>query len=375
MAMKRVRHGPQIAAAAASLLVLTSLPALAEDQGNYFSVGGGYTIQETSHFSGPIDMRTKFNSGFGARAAIGHDFGMIRLEGEFGYRFNRAKSIAVTNAGGLAGVASGPATGSVRAMSYLVNAILDLDFGGKVTPYLGVGIGPTHLRLRNIAAGGAVTGATSDDAFSVQGIAGLAYQLSDRLDLTLDYRYLNAIGDIQMKDSLGRNFKAPYRNHAIMAGLIFRFGGKKAPAAEPVAQPAPPPPPPPAAEQAPPPPPPPPAPAPEKPSPQMFLVFFDFDSSAITAQGRQVIDQAVEAAKSNGSNMVIAIGYADRAGTETYNLALSKRRAEAVRKALVAQGVDDGKISIMAKGEADPLVPTPDGVREPQNRRVEIDIQ
>lgn len=106
----------------------------------------------------------------------------------------------------------------------------------------------------------------------------------------------------------------------------------------------------------------------------MFLVFFDFDSSAITAQGRQVIDQAVEAAKSNGSNMVIAIGYADRAGTETYNLALSKRRAEAVRKALVAQGVDDGKISIMAKGEADPLVPTPDGVREPQNRRVEIDI-
>jgi outer membrane protein OmpA-like peptidoglycan-associated protein len=162
-----------------------------------------------------------------------------------------------------------------------------------------------------------------------------------------------------------------------MAGFLFRFGGKKEPAAQPVAQSAPPPPPPPAAEEqpAPPPPPPAPAPAPEKAAPPTFLVFFDFDSSTITDQGQQVIDQAVEAAKSYGAAKVIAIGYADRAGTESYNLALSKRRAEAVRKALVSQGIDDGTISVMAKGEADPLVPTPDGVREPQNRRVEIDIE
>ncbi len=377
MARRRFEHRPKIAAIATSLLMLTSLPALAEDQGNYAWLGGGFTIQDSSHFTGPINMRAAFSDGFGVHASIGHDFGMFRLEGELGYRFNRAKGMTVTNAGGLTGVASGPATGSVKANSYMVNAIMDLPFGDKVKPYIGVGLGPTHLRFKNITAGGPVTGATSDDAFSVQAIAGLAYEIANRVDFTIDYRYLNAVGDITLRDALGRNFGATYHNHAVMAGFLFRFGGKKEPAAQPVAQSAPPPPPPPAAEEqpAPPPPPPAPAPAPEKAAPPTFLVFFDFDSSTITDQGQQVIDQAVEAAKSYGAAKVIAIGYADRAGTESYNLALSKRRAEAVRKALVSQGIDDGTISVMAKGEADPLVPTPDGVREPQNRRVEIDIE
>lgn len=377
MARKRLEYGLRNVAIATSLLVLTTSPVWAQDQGNYFSIGGGLSIQEDSHFRDLIDMRPSFSSGAGVRAALGHDWGAFRLEGEIGYRRNNASNVNVTTAAGLPGVVSGPASGSVRATSYLANLLWDLDFGGKVTPYIGGGAGLVHVSYHNINAGGPITNGTSDDSLGLQGIVGLAYALSDRVDFTLDYRYLYAADaqSLKVNDALGRTFTAGYHNHMIMAGFTFRFGGKSTPPpAQPAAEPAPPPAPPPAAEQAPPPPPPAPAPE-EKKAPPAFLVFFDFDSAAITAQGQQVIDQAVAAAKDYGAAKLIVIGYADRAGTDKYNLALSKRRAEAVHKVLVGEGIEDSKISIEAKGESDPLVPTPDGVREPQNRRVEINIQ
>ena len=68
----------------------------------------------------------------------------------------------------------------------------------------------------------------------------------------------------------------------------------------------------------------------------------------------------------------MATGHADRSGTVKYNLGLSKRRAEAVKKALVQLGITSNEIATVWKGEAEPLVQTKDGVREPQNRRVEI---
>ena len=65
-------------------------------------------------------------------------------------------------------------------------------------------------------------------------------------------------------------------------------------------------------------------------------------------------------------------GHADRSGTPAYNQRLSQRRADAVAAELVARGVSRSEISVTAYGESRPLVPTADGVREPQNRRVEI---
>ncbi len=65
-------------------------------------------------------------------------------------------------------------------------------------------------------------------------------------------------------------------------------------------------------------------------------------------------------------------GHADRSGSDAYNLRLSQRRADAVAAELVRQGVNRNDIGIQAFGESRPLVPTADGVREPQNRRVEI---
>ena len=124
--------------------------------------------------------------------------------------------------------------------------------------------------------------------------------------------------------------------------------------------------------------PPPPATAPPAPPPaavapqkQVFIVFFEFDKSSLTADGRKVVDAAAAAFKSGKSGVAIA-GYTDLSGTQRYNLALSKRRADTVKQALVRDGVPASAIDEKWFGKQNPRVPTADGVREPQNRRVEI---
>jgi OOP family OmpA-OmpF porin len=120
---------------------------------------------------------------------------------------------------------------------------------------------------------------------------------------------------------------------------------------------------------------PPPVAAATPPREQSFLVFFDFDKSTITPEGQQVIQRAVDTYRRTGSApRIVATGHADRAGAPDYNMSLSDRRAVAVRQALVSAGIPDTAINTQAKGETQPLVPTPDGEREPQNRRVEIAI-
>ena len=66
------------------------------------------------------------------------------------------------------------------------------------------------------------------------------------------------------------------------------------------------------------------------------------------------------------------IGHTDASGPAAYNLTLSRRRAEAVKKALVTKGLESRLIVVKAAGEAKPLEETEDGASEPQNRRVEV---
>jgi OOP family OmpA-OmpF porin len=116
-----------------------------------------------------------------------------------------------------------------------------------------------------------------------------------------------------------------------------------------------------------------PAPAPVPPSPvRNYLVFFDFDRSNITADAQRVIEQAASAAKAGNVSRLQLTGHTDRSGSDAYNMALSTRRGEAVKQALVRLGIPAGSIVVISRGESQPLVPTADGVREPQNRRVEI---
>ena len=103
-----------------------------------------------------------------------------------------------------------------------------------------------------------------------------------------------------------------------------------------------------------------------------FMVFFDWDKSNLTDRAQVTIKQAAAAYKAKGGAQITATGHTDRSGSETYNMALSLRRANSVKDALVSEGVKASDISVVGVGEAQPLVPTPDGVREAQNRRVQI---
>jgi DNA-binding beta-propeller fold protein YncE len=103
-----------------------------------------------------------------------------------------------------------------------------------------------------------------------------------------------------------------------------------------------------------------------------FTVYFGFNQATLTAEARKVIAEAIAYSKQHGTAHIQVNGYTDLAGTAHYNLGLSKRRADAVRVALVAGGVAKSRISETAYGESNPAVPTPDGVREPRNRRAVI---
>lgn len=104
----------------------------------------------------------------------------------------------------------------------------------------------------------------------------------------------------------------------------------------------------------------------------VYLVFFAWDRADLTPTAEQVLDGVAKAALEGRPQRVLVDGHADRSGPESYNLALSQRRAEVVAAALRARGVPGDAMSLQAFGETRPRVPTADGVREPQNRRVEI---
>ena len=103
-----------------------------------------------------------------------------------------------------------------------------------------------------------------------------------------------------------------------------------------------------------------------------YMVFFDFDRAIVTDTAASTIRQAANDAKSGRATRLNVTGHADRAGGDDYNMALSLRRANAVKDVLVREGIPAAQIAVVGRGESQPLIQTADGVREPQNRRVEI---
>ena len=89
---------------------------------------------------------------------------------------------------------------------------------------------------------------------------------------------------------------------------------------------------------------------------ETFIVYFDWDSDAVDRSGDRVIDEAVTAANSLGIADFSITGHADRSGSDDYNLNLSLRRADNVKAALIARGVDEAGISVAGRGEAEPAI-------------------
>jgi OmpA-OmpF porin, OOP family len=127
----------------------------------------------------------------------------------------------------------------------------------------------------------------------------------------------------------------------------------------------------------PPPPPPPPAPAPVAVAapctiklPQVF--YFEWDVDRPPAEAADVAAATAQQMQACGWRDLKVSGHADKSGSDTYNAALSERRARNVADLLVGAGVGAGVVTVEAFGETMPAVDTPDGVREPLNRRVEV---
>lgn len=344
------------AAIACCALAVLAQPASAQQQpvtGPYVSLGGGAQwLRNSKTTAPPISNTYEFKTGWAAIGAAGYGLGNgFRVEGEFGYRTS-----------GVDKSRSGPATGKVNAYDLMVNGLYDFNVGWPVTPYVGLGLGAARVNYDSVTvpnAGRTIDGSAYE--FAYQGIAGVAYAINQNLKLDVGYRYFGT-ADAYIKDSAGATERAQYRDHTVLVSLRWEFG-------------APPPPPPvqPAAVTPPPPPPVQAAPAPQ--IQRSYLVFFDFDKSNVSPEAERVIQQAATNAKEGHVSRIQATGHADRAGPESYNMALSIRRANAVKAALVREGIPESDIVVIGKGETQPLVPTPDGVREPQNRRVEILLQ
>jgi OOP family OmpA-OmpF porin len=119
-----------------------------------------------------------------------------------------------------------------------------------------------------------------------------------------------------------------------------------------------------------------PAPPPPPPPPPMaakvFTVYFAWNRSWVGPQGMAILKQAALTFSAGGVVTVQVTGYTDRSGSPAYNQRLSVRRARHVAHILAHMGVPWRSMSVAGRGENDNAVPTPDGVREPRNRRVTV---
>jgi peptidoglycan-associated lipoprotein len=102
------------------------------------------------------------------------------------------------------------------------------------------------------------------------------------------------------------------------------------------------------------------------------LVYFDFDSAEIRPEFVAVIGAHAKAIARNASIRVRLEGHTDERGSPEYNIGLGERRAQAVRRALMLQGVAEGQIATVSYGEERPAVPGQGEEAWAKNRRVEF---
>jgi OOP family OmpA-OmpF porin len=245
-----------------------------------------------------------------------------------------------------------------------------LQWLGTVRGRVGYALGPILPYLHGGFAYGNVKAAASDPtsvpAFSTSGAkihpgwtvgAGAEYLITPMIGAKLEYNYVD-LGSSQSLNTPAVINKIDLTSHIVRVGLNWHFGAPApAPAPMPAVAPTP-------------------APGPAQPAvapttKKVFLVFFDFDKATLTPDGMRVVDEAAAATK-NGTSRIELTGYTDLSGSPKYNLALSKKRAEAVQAYLQKKGLPANQIGVSWRGKENPRVPTADGVRELQNRRVEI---
>ena len=337
--------------------------------GLYIGAGGGVNFMQKEQVTVPVVAgqsavgSTAFDHGYVALGSVGWGFGNgLRLELEGNYRHNRFDT-----PNGTASVSSG---GTEKKYGAMFNALFDLDVGSPyVFPYFGGGVGYGRVEQRSRASfnspflpSESVTTRLYEGSFAYQAIGGASFPIPGvvGLSLTAEYRFYALAGDRTGQTTLtgvpgipttvsSFRTKSDY-NHDLMIGIRYAFNVAPPPVA--------------AA----------PAPAPVT-AARTYLVFFDWDRADLTDRARQIIAEAANASQRVAVTRIEVSGNTDTSGTARYNLGLSERRARTVAAELVRLGVPRAAITTQGYGSSRPLVATGPGVREPQNRRVEIVLQ
>ena len=325
--------------------------AAAPIDGLYVGLGAGINIMQNEKITAN-GQSGSLSTKLGPVVVLGLGYGFgngFRAEVEGNYRSNSANSVS-----GIAGVTG--VSGTEQKYGVMVNALYDFDVAPWISPYIGAGVGyqASNWQGFSFAAGGGSTGVSgTKGSFAYQGIAGAALPIDGvpGLAVTAEYRFMGLAGN--------RGYSAPgvnisstdNYNHSVLLGVRYAFGAPAAPMA-PIAVPAQ------KAEMA-----------------RKYMVFFDWDKANLSERARGTIKDAATNSTKTAYTKIDVDGNADTTGTAAYNKALSMRRAQSVAAELVKDGVPKAAIAITASGDTHLLVATGPGVREPQNRRVEINIR
>jgi OmpA-OmpF porin, OOP family len=326
--------------------------------------------------------KARFDTGVAAVVSVGYGLGNgLRVELEGNYRSNKYNRVGAGSQvnGSVIGFSS--AGGDERKYGGMVNVLYDFDpnvlglgfFPAAISPYIGVGAGYVWAQNQNVRFSGnpgpvagfpngyreLVRTNQGQGAFAYQAIAGAAFPIAavPGLAITAEYRFLGMYGDRDYNFQYfapGVATRAKVRfneeyNHSVMLGVRYAFNA--APPPPPVVVPVA---------------------APQREAARTYLVFFDWDRADLTDRARQIIAEAAQATTRVQVTRIEVSGHTDKSGTARYNQGLSVRRAQNVASELVRLGVPRQSITVQGFGESRPLVQTADGVREPQNRRVEI---
>jgi OOP family OmpA-OmpF porin len=307
-------------------------------EGWYGRADAGYTVDGEIDFNTgtSVDFDNDWMAGIGVGYAFQNGF---RAEAEYSYRNNELEGSGIES----------------TAHALMANVYYDFNRGGRFEPYVGIGVG--YIDPEDLDD--APPSVEIDGGLAYQGLVGVAIGLTERLDLDVGYRYL--VGSELEWTEGGSSGDLDYTHQAVTVGLRYQFSNP-----EPAYVPPPvsPPPPPPTVT----PPPPPACPTSD------FVVYFEWDRSALNQAALETIDAAVNRARQCNVSGVVVVGHTDTSGSAQYNIGLSERRASVVRDALVARGVAAGSIRSEARGETDLARATRDGVREPLNRRTAVTI-
>ncbi|MEN6624235.1 MAG: OmpA family protein [Smithella sp.] len=109
--------------------------------------------------------------------------------------------------------------------------------------------------------------------------------------------------------------------------------------------------------------------------PTNFTVYFKTDSAALSVNSLPQMTKVFDAIRVRKTADIVVSGHTDATGTTNYNRNLSLKRARVIAYLLVDRGIDRRNIQVTYYGKGNPLIPTPDGMAEPRNRRVEISIR